>query len=95
MKHKWRDTTTYSYKDKERIPRSFSIDGDHHLSIDVTRWINGEPEKWYLSCSKLGIKWQEMSNKEIDGAKHEALIYVARLFKVLAMAAQVMKEYAE
>ena len=94
MKYKWRDTTTYAQDDKERVPRAFTIEGEHHLSVYVTRWIHDDPEKWYLSCNNLGIKWQEMSNKKIDGAKHEALIYVARLFKVLALAAQAMKEYA-
>jgi hypothetical protein len=92
MKYKWEDITGYTQVDG--VPLSFGIEGDHGLSIIVTRWINGAPEKWYLTCQKLGIERQEMSNKEIDGAKHEALIHVARLFKVLALAAKVMKENA-
>jgi len=94
MKHKWQDMTSYSRDDKDRIPRTFSIEGDHHLLVVVTRWIYGDPESWYLTCVRLGIDRHLMSNKKIDGAKHEALIYVARLFKVLALAAQEMKDNA-
>lgn len=45
------------------------------LCIVVSRWIDGIPNKWYLSCGQM-FNRKELLSEEIESAKSEAMSIV-------------------
>lgn len=83
MELKWKDATSYSYNDKERIPVTFElILGE--LRIVVTRMYN-LTDTWFLHCRKLHIDSHDLRVNDLEIAKHEALKLVKDALEVQVM----------
>ena len=87
----WKDTTSYSQSDKERIPRSWTIKSVE-LSITVHRHRDYDKDVWLLSCVNLHIDCKQLGNKDIELAKNEALNYVASYINILSSEINLMIE---
>lgn len=74
---KWKDSTSYSRDDKERIPSSYDISDGKELRITVHR-LQGIKEDWFVSCPELRIQGKTLQSRDIDAAKREALSIVCR-----------------
>ena len=72
----WKDTTSYSRGDKERIPTTFTVTVDE-LSITITcGHIRYRPD-WVMHCFNLGIDTLPMPSCEnLDEAKRRAVAIV-------------------
>jgi hypothetical protein len=72
----WKDTTSYSRDDKERIPRTWKLEKEYYkLSICVTRIVHYEG--WYMNCYNLGMIEVSLKTGNLEEAKKEALRLVA------------------
>jgi hypothetical protein len=81
----WKDVTSYSRDDKERIPSSFETRaGD--LRITVTRHIHYPPDVWLLSVAEYSrLNLIELRSRDLADAQAEALTLVrTRLHEALA-----------
>ena len=86
---KWKDTTSYSREDKERIPVIWLCSaGD--ISVCVHRHIYYPPDQWLLTCRPFFDKY-ELPDKNIDDVKKTALGMVA---VKLRRAALKIKDFA-
>lgn len=75
----WKDITTFSRGDKERTPRTYEIILGA-VVLTVTRWIHGDPGRWYLDCSLL-VGRRELQSIDIEGAKREAMLLLKALLQ--------------
>lgn len=83
----WKDVTTYSRDDKDRLPRVWHLDcGD--MRVAVHKHIHYAPDAWLLTCSPFFDK-RELCAKDADDAKAEALALVREKVKTLAEALAV------
>lgn len=55
----WTDSTTYSQKDKARIPTSWLAETPM-LTIEITRGYIYTPGKWMVQCSHAGLQMSAM-----------------------------------
>jgi hypothetical protein len=53
-----------------------------HLRIIVSRWTDGDPDRWYLTCWHVGLSRHELSAPSLLTAKLEALSFVQRRLAV-------------
>ena len=74
----WYDTTSYSQRDKERVPRVWTL-LLRNVKIIVHRHIHYDG--WLLSCRDLQIDMIELENTDIDQAKQEAVEIVGNTLK--------------
>jgi len=71
---KW-TISSYSQSDK-RVPHTFEI-RTSGVTVVVTRWVHGDPARWYLLCHEAGyVSHTGLNNQDIEDAKHEALFRV-------------------
>ena len=78
----WKDTTSYSRSDNERIPRSWQIKSGS-LIITIHRHRDYDPDIWLVSCYELSISQHKLKNKELNQAKNEALLIVKNAIEIL------------
>lgn len=88
---KWKDVSSYSKKDKERIPHTWElrIEG---LRIVVTRHIY-YPLTWLLICRELGIDGINLHNDNVDEAKSAAIELI--LSELTTKRGQIEKQIEE
>lgn len=67
----WKDTTSYSYNDKERKPRYFEAKVGI-VDLCIHKYI-GCGEEWFLSSKELNLDKCELKTLDIEKAKEEAL----------------------
>ncbi len=70
--HVWRDVSSYSYTDKERVPSVFEYKTPV-LRLSVHRHMDGAKDDWFLSCREAGFDKKLLTAKGIEEAKAEAL----------------------
>jgi hypothetical protein len=70
----WKNITSYSRGDNERIPRTWELSIDP-VRIVITRHIHHAPDVWVLLCSPFCNQY-EISNGTADEAKDAAVKYV-------------------
>ncbi|MEE9366754.1 MAG: hypothetical protein V3W44_08715 [Dehalococcoidales bacterium] len=75
MDSEWKDTSSYSQGDTERIPKMWTLVLGS-LRIIVHRHIHYDPDQWLLSCNELGFATCLLTEKDISKARNEALSYV-------------------
>lgn len=73
----WRDISSYSRDDKERIPCSFDINLGG-VRLVVTRKLH--MQGWYADAPPL-FSTLKLHSEDIEGAKNEALTVLAGLLK--------------
>lgn len=83
--HGWKDTSSYSQSDKERVPHEFTYQ-TKNLRIIVHRKLHLDG-LWFLSCYELGLQDRELEAVEAVKAKKEGLDYVRN--HVASLAAQL------
>lgn len=89
---KWKDISSYSQSDKKRVPRTFEIRAAD-VRVCVTRWIHGDPARWYLLCPEAGyVSHTGLNNQDLEDAKHEAL---CRVHDVLAKRVEAIEALME
>jgi hypothetical protein len=90
----WKDVSSYSASDKEGVPRTLEIRADGGVIITVTRWVHGDPTRWYFICHAVACNsHRELSNLELEDAKREALGLVHDLLlKRVKAIEKLMKE---
>ncbi len=71
---KWKDESSYSKNDKERIPNVLStkIEG---FNIKIHRHIH-YPDTWLLSCYKLDIEKKDLYTNDFNEATKKAIQYI-------------------
>jgi hypothetical protein len=80
----WKDTTSYSQSEKERLPGTFTIK-DENLTITITNGHIYHKGEWIMHCHKLGITEHVLGVKTELSAKVEALKVVgAKILKLRA-----------
>lgn len=89
---KWVDVTSYSQGDKCRVPQTFSAEAGS-LELIVTRWVRGDPTKWYLTCDGIVGNWHELQSVEVEDAKAEAVAIVKSKLKEWLAAMEVDTEF--
>jgi hypothetical protein len=67
----WKDTTSYSRGDKERVPTTFTIGGSR-LSITVTCSHIYYKPGWVAHCHVAGIDTRPLKATSLDEAQREA-----------------------
>jgi hypothetical protein len=73
---KWKDVSSYSRGDKERVPDIWEIGDRKTVRVCVHRHIHYPKDMWLLTCLPWFDK-QEIPEKDIDKAKDIALMMVA------------------
>jgi hypothetical protein len=77
---RWRDISRYCKDDKDRVPYRFQIQAADGVFVIVTRWVHGDPMRWYLICRAAACNiHMELSNLDLEDAKREALGHVHEL----------------
>jgi hypothetical protein len=70
----WKDTTSYSQSDRERIPRVLTCKiGKYDI---ILHRIHGIPGTWYLSSRYLHIKEIDLSDDDINSCKIKAIEFI-------------------
>ncbi len=73
----WKDITTYSQGDKERIPRSWQMDiGMFRLIVTRKHGLEG----WFMDVHGI-ISFRRLESEEISDAKLEALAGLKNILK--------------
>lgn len=89
---KWKDISSYSQSDKKRVPHTFEIRASG-LIVTVTRWIHGDPARWYLLCYEAGFRSHTgLNNQDLEDAKKEALWKVHDIFTKRVEAIEALME---
>ena len=87
----WKDTSSYSKSDKERIPTSWCFYAGE-IRISVHRHIYYDEDTWLLSCDPFFNKY-ELPHKDIEKAKRTALDLVATKLRIVnSILAEYIKE---
>ena len=76
----WKDVTSYSQGDKERIPTCFEY-RTPYLRIVIVWGHRSYPDTWVATCHNLGIDTKDLhldSYDKIDYAKEKALVLVEK-----------------
>lgn len=73
----WKDTSSFSRDDTQRIPNSFSLALSPLLRIVVHRHIHHPKNVWLFSCHGLGFE-QVVCGTDLEEAKAVALETVLR-----------------
>lgn len=71
----WKDITSYSQRDKERIPRVWECKLAPNISVTVHKHIY-YGNAWLLSCEFLGYDCFQLGTEDIENAKTKALVRV-------------------
>lgn len=71
-KTSWVDATSYSYTNKERIPKTWKL-VLQTFEIIVTRHLSVAPDQWVMHCREFGVATQPLQAKELEDAKREAV----------------------
>lgn len=81
-KQMWVDTTSHfrGETSKNTTPRSWAL-GTGHLSRIVVHRHMSDKEAWFLSCYALKIEQHQLRAVELEAAKAEALVFVAKQLK--------------
>lgn len=88
---KWKNTTSYSRDDKEKVPTTWelTIPG---VRVIVHRWI-GDDTGWYGTCRELGEDKRRLTKSFIEEAQEEFLNYLAKkaqqIFTQISKAADI------
>lgn len=70
---KWRDITSYSQGDNERIPKTWELRLEElNYRVIVSRHIYYE-NTWLLTCRNIDIEHFDLETDDIDEAKNKAL----------------------
>lgn len=81
----WRDTTSYSKGDSERVPTTYSIvSGDLYITITCGH-IYHRPD-WVMHCHALHMDTVPLKAKSVDAAKDESLNRVRKKLTELSNA---------
>lgn len=70
----WKDTTSYSQREENRVPRSWSVDLGK-VDVTIYRHIHYPSDVWLLKCNYLGLN-RELVSQEVEAAKSEAVALV-------------------
>lgn len=89
-RYEWKDSTSYSQRDKDRIPKSWSATGEG-LSITVTRLHGAPQDEWYMNCYDIRLGTIPLENKELEAAKQEAIHIVQRRLELMLNDVQAFK----
>ena len=78
----WKDITSYSQHDTERVPQTWqALPGG--IELIVTRYVG--MDGWFMLCHEYGVRsHQEIRGEDIEDAKVDAL----RRFRAMAAKAQ-------
>jgi hypothetical protein len=68
----WRDVSSYSQGQKERLPRTFSL-ALPSFSVVVTRHLHYPPDVWVLRCPELGMDTHPLESSSLELAQFEAM----------------------
>jgi hypothetical protein len=71
----WKDITSYTKTEKERLPRSFQSEG-LSATLTVHRHRDYDGEQWLLSVYSLGINNQKLKSKDTIKAQKEAIDFL-------------------
>jgi hypothetical protein len=86
----WKDITSYSQSDKERIPTAW-IASTQHLKVVVTCGHRDYKPDWVMHCHALGIDTKHLKGcKSLDDAKRMAIEEVRLKIKNLSDSAQTL-----
>lgn len=73
MKLNWRDITSYSQTNIERIPRTWELRlAELNYRVIVSRHIYYE-NTWLLTCKSIDIEHFDLETDDVDEAKNKAL----------------------
>jgi hypothetical protein len=79
MTNYWKDTTSFSQREKDRAPRTWQR-WDGLLRMTVHRHIHYPPDRWLLSCDPWFDK-RELSSVDATKAKAEAVELVMQVLE--------------
>jgi hypothetical protein len=82
---KWKDVSSYCQGDVDCTPRTWSVDAGA-VTIIITRWLFGNPDRWYLSCAQCNLNRVELNNLDIEPAKKEAVELVRSYLQTMLAA---------
>lgn len=68
----WKDISTFSKNDKEKISYCFSCEIADLRTVIVYNHIH-HPKKWIMNCYKISIDEVELSAKNLEEAKTESI----------------------
>lgn len=71
----WKDITSYSQRDKDKIPRILECKLSNNISVIVHKHIYYENE-WLLSCKFLGYNCIQLGTEDIKNAQTKAIVRV-------------------
>ena len=72
VKHTWKDTSSYSKSDKERIPKCFEVEFGH-FKLVVHRHIHYPQDVWLASCHPELFRHRELKSKDLAEAQCQAV----------------------
>lgn len=73
MRLNWKDISTYSKKDRDKLPKTWELKLEElNYRVIVTRHIYYK-DTWLLNCRDIGIEHFDLKTDDIDEAKNKAL----------------------
>lgn len=87
----WKDITTYSRDDKERLPTSYAMEVGS-LRITITCGHIYYRPAWVMHCVPLAIDSKQLYAKDLEEAKQKAIDIVGREIAKLQKAFDVIYE---
>lgn len=78
----WKDETSYSQGDKERIPRTWTARAGG-LILTISRHVHLPPDAWVGYCRQLGIEQQLRGTTKREAQKELIFIVEQRLRELL------------
>ena len=82
-KAEWKDISSFSHSDKERVPSRFEF-RTKSVRVVLHRHIYGGKDDWFVTCVEVDMERQLLASKGTEEAKSEALAMVkARLQAML------------
>jgi len=76
----WVDRSSWGQMDNDRTPKTWELQVLWD-DVIVTRWIYGEPGRWYVNCESVGLRNRVLISGDIEEAKKEAVYLVLRRLK--------------
>ena len=94
MKNKWKDTTSYSQSDVERVPREWTLEVGS-LQVIVHRYHGCEG--WFGSCYGMGVERTQLTSVDGEDAKLELvrLLYLLSKRRFDAFSTAYQRENAK
>ena len=77
----WKDNTSYSQDDKERVPSSWRAEwgGGNKLRVTVHRHRDYEDDVWLLSTHPGLVDMYVLTSKDIEAAQREARLHLEKV----------------